>query len=112
MLIKNAKVFVGKSFVDADILFDEKILAIGSLEGEADLDAEGAYVIPGLVDVHTHGCVGGDTMDAEFAEMCDYLAKNGVTSWLPTTMTVSMEDISKTMNSATDCKNLLFPFLA
>ena len=41
MLIKNAKVFVGKSFVDADILFDEKIIAVGTLEGKADIDAEG-----------------------------------------------------------------------
>ena len=58
MLIKNAKVFVGKAFVDADIQFDGRITAIGKIEGPADLDAAGGYVIPGLVDIHTHGAMG------------------------------------------------------
>ena len=49
MRIKNGKVFVGKTFVEADIAFDSVITAIGKLEGEADFDAEGCYVIPGLV---------------------------------------------------------------
>ena len=51
MLIKNARVLVGKTFVDADILFDEKILAVGKIDGEADLDAQGGYVVPGFVDI-------------------------------------------------------------
>ena len=41
MRIKNGKVFVGKTFVDADIAFDSVITAIGKLEGDADFDAEG-----------------------------------------------------------------------
>lgn len=58
-------------------------------------DCTGLSVIPGLVDMHAHGCVGKDTMDGEFAEMCAFLAKNGTTSWLPTTMTQSYEAIKK-----------------
>lgn len=54
MRIKNAKVFVGKTFIDADIDFDQKINAVGKLEGEADFDAAGLYVIPGLVDPELH----------------------------------------------------------
>ena len=50
--------------MDADIAFDRAITAIGRLEGPADLDAQGGYVIPGLVDVHFHGCVGEDFSDA------------------------------------------------
>ena len=100
MIFKNAN--INGQLCDFEVV-DGKFVKFGKLDGEGT-DLGGKTVIPGLVDVHTHGCVGGDTMDAEFAEMCDYLAKNGVTSWLPTTMTVSMEDISKTMNSATDCK--------
>ena len=61
------------------------------LEGE---DFGGAVAIPGLVDIHTHGCVGHDTMDGQFDEMCDFLAKNGTTSWCPTTMTQSIENIT------------------
>ena len=41
MRIKNARVFVGKTFIDADIDFDQKINAVGKLEGEADFDAAG-----------------------------------------------------------------------
>ena len=61
MLIQNAKVFTGRSFEDADIQFDRTITAIGRLEGPGDLDAAGCYVIPGLVDIHTHGAVGEDS---------------------------------------------------
>ena len=107
MLIKNAKVFVGKSFVDADILFDEKIIAIGALEGEADLDAEGAYVIPGLVDIHTHGAMGEDFSDGKaegMQPMADYYAAHGVTSFLATTMTLKEEVLTPAMHTIRDFK--------
>lgn len=71
-----------------------------ALEGE---DFGGAVAIPGLVDVHTHGCDGHDTMDARFEEMCAFLAKNGTTSWCPTTMTMDFDSISRAMNANTDC---------
>ena len=41
MLIKNAKILIGKAFLEADIQFDETITAIGKIEGPADLDAQG-----------------------------------------------------------------------
>lgn len=65
-------------------------------------DCTGLSVIPGLVDMHSHGCVGKDTMDGEFEEMCAFLAKNGTTSWLPTTMTQSYEAIKKVTEGKTD----------
>ena len=107
MLIKNAKVFVGKSFVEGDILFDEKIIAIGKLEGEADLDAEGAYVIPGLVDIHTHGAMGEDFSDGKaegMQPMADYYAAHGVTSFLATTMTLKEEILTPAMHTIRDFK--------
>jgi len=107
MLIKNAKVFVGKSFVEGDILFDEKIIAIGKLEGEADLDAEGAYVIPGLVDIHTHGAMGEDFSDGKaggMQPMADYYAAHGVTSFLATTMTLKEEVLTPAMHTIRDFK--------
>lgn len=107
MLIKNAKVFVGKSFVEGDILFDEKIIAIGKLEGEADLDAEGAYVIPGLVDIHTHGAMGEDFSDGRaegMQPMADYYAAHGVTSFLATTMTLKEEVLTPAMHTIRDFK--------
>ena len=65
-------------------------------------DAKGKRVIPGLIDVHSHGCIGLDTMDAEFEEMCRFLALNGTTSWLPTTMTMDYESLQKVCSAKTD----------
>ncbi|WP_026507720.1 N-acetylglucosamine-6-phosphate deacetylase [Butyrivibrio sp. MC2013] len=58
------------------------------------LDAEGNYVIPGLVDVHVHGCHNRDFCDADMESISDFLAYEaslGVTALCPTTMTVPEE---------------------
>ncbi len=75
-----------------------KLAEIGKLGGQGT-DLGGAKVFPGLIDIHTHGCIGYDTMDGDkLTEMSEYLAKNGVTSWLPTTMTMDMETIKRVVN--------------
>jgi len=105
MRIKNAKVFVGKTFIDADIEFDQKITAVGRLEGEADLDYAGCYVIPGLVDIHTHGAMGEDFSDGKGDKlqlMADYYAAHGVTSFLATTMTLKEEVLTPAMHAIRD----------
>ena len=105
MLIKNGKILIGKSFVDADIQFDRTITAIGRLEGPADM--EGGYVIPGLVDVHTHGAVGEDFSDGKPAglqPLADYYAAHGVTSYLATTMTLKEEVLTPAMHAIRDFK--------
>lgn len=52
------------------------------------MDLEGREVIPGLIDIHTHGCMGLDTMDGHEAiqQMSGFYAKNAVTCFYPTTM--------------------------
>ena len=105
MRIKNGKILIGKSFVDADIQFDRTITAIGRLEGPADM--EGGYVIPGLVDVHTHGAVGEDFSDGKTAglqPLADYYAAHGVTSYLATTMTLREEVLTPAMHAIRDFK--------
>ena len=66
------------------------------------VDCKGLQAIPGLVDMHTHGCAGFDTMDAHFEEMSWFLAKNGTTSWLPTTMTMDIDSIRKVTEAPRD----------
>ena len=44
---------------------------------EDGLDLCGKKVYAGLIDVHTHGCMGADTMDGEFENMPSYYAKEG-----------------------------------
>lgn len=66
-------------------------------------DLAGAYVIPGLIDVHTHGNSGADFSDGDLAgmgKMAAYLAKNGVTSFAPASMTLPYETLEKAFASA------------
>ena len=58
---------------------------------ENSLDAKGQKVIPGLLDIHTHGCDGIDTCDGNiegYHKMAKYYANNGITSYLATTMSI------------------------
>ena len=60
------------------------------------------YILPGLFDSHIHGAMGKDTMDAT-PEALDaigrYLISHGITSWMPTTVTASMEAIEKALDN-------------
>lgn len=56
-------------------------------------------VYPGLIDIHTHGIGGMDTMDADFELMAKLQAKNGTTTFYPTTMTASHEAIMRVLTA-------------
>jgi len=82
------------------LLFDEKVIGVvpenAIPTGTERIDAQGKLVIPGLVDMHIHGYMGEDASDGSFEgirTMAEGVAKNGVTSFLPTTMTVSYEEL-------------------
>lgn len=82
---------------------DGRICAIGAPEAERAIDAQGNYVIPGLIDIHTHGAVGHDFSDggtADITAMARYLASQGVTSFLGTTMSLSLEELCRAAASA------------
>ncbi len=109
MIFKNAKI-VDDSFhlADADIAVGgDKISEIApGLSGEDECDLTGCVIVPGFVDIHIHACVGADTCDAEpegIAKMCAHLITKGVTSFCPTTMTVSHDDISKALSVVKGC---------
>lgn len=76
-----------------------KITEVAKTDRDGE-DMGGMRVYPGLVDIHTHGMIGYDTMDGDkLSEMSEYLLKNGITSWLPTTMTVAFDDIARVVNA-------------
>ena len=90
-----------QTLVDHNLAMDgEKILEItpGSsvLTSESEtIDVSGLYVVPGFIDVHVHGAMGFDTMDATgeaLRAMSEYFSRHGVTAYLPTTVTDSTED--------------------
>ncbi len=71
---------------------DGKIAAIGKTDDEG-INLGGNKIYPGLIDIHGHGYVGRDTMEGGLEAMADYQLSRGTTTWYPTTMTMSEEDI-------------------
>lgn len=83
----------------------EAFLPGSQIEGLDDerIDAEGGYVIPGLLDIHTHGALGSDFMDAtfeDFSRILRFQASHGVTTVLATTLTVPVPEIIACMEAA------------
>lgn len=100
MILKNAEVFNGDfEKIRADVKIEgEKISKIGDFSSEDGLDLTGLVVMPGLIDMHIHGCGGADTGDATpeaLETMSQTLVKNGVTSFCPASMTLSFEELTK-----------------
>lgn len=86
MRVTGGQVFdLEKDFVARDLCTDGGLLTSSSVDGET-LDANGCYVIPGLIDVHFHGCVGEDFSDATpdgLRRMADFELSQGVTYICP-----------------------------
>lgn len=99
MIIYNAR--LKNKLVSVEIC-GKTIKSISENTENGDFDAKGLRIIPGLVDVHTHGCVGMDTMDADFEKMCLFYAEHGTTSFLPTTMTMGYDSLIKVTQAKTD----------
>ena len=85
---------------------DERIMSIVpaaefTAEGvDKIIDAAGAYVAPGFVNVHIHGCDGADTMDEDadaLGKIAAFQARTGVTSFLPTTMTCAYDAVERAL---------------
>lgn len=71
-------------------------------EQDDALDLQGAYVIPGLIDIHNHGNSNVDFSDGSYEgdlKMARYLASVGVTSFAPATMTLPYETIAKALEA-------------
>ncbi len=85
----------------------EGVVPLGSVPKEAEvIDAKGKYVAPGLIDMHIHGYLGKDVCDGEeesIRTISKGLLANGVTGYLPTTMTVDMKVIRKALET---CRSL------
>ena len=91
-VLKNGNVYLDGKFVKCDVLFDEKIVEIGqNLAGENEIDLDGKFVTPGFVDIHIHGRGGFNSTD-DCESLSKEIAKCGVTSFLPTTLTMSYDD--------------------
>ena len=104
MRFTNAQVFMPAGFVYGGFeVEDGRFAAVFAGERDGGTDLKGAAVIPGLVDIHTHGAAGADFSDASLeglTRMASHLARRGVTSFLPTSMTLPFERLAAAFETA------------
>lgn len=83
-----------------------KIIGIGKFD-EDGLDINGLKIYPGLIDTHSHGCLGFEATDpgGDIAVMAQYQLQHGITTWYPTTVTASVSEISKAISVNTAVKD-------
>ena len=103
--IKNGILLMPEGMVSGKALFfDEHIIGVQEEDQFPDMetiDARGKYVSPGLIDLHIHGYLGEDVSDGSkegVRRIANGLLANGVTGFLPTTMTLRWEEIEQAVD--------------
>jgi len=105
--IINGKIITEQGIIEHHaLIFDDKIVGIipekhlSQYHLSEKINAMGRFVAPGFIDIHVHGCSGFDTMDEDpeaLHVISENLLKAGVTSFLPTTMTMEFSKIDQAM---------------
>lgn len=117
MRIKNGLVFrLEDGFCEQELVIRDGNVVCGDCGGEESgeevLDASGCYVIPGLLDVHFHGCVGEDFSDASYEglkRMAEYEMSQGVTYICPAGMTLPEEQLANICENAAKFRKTAVP---
>jgi N-acetylglucosamine-6-phosphate deacetylase len=113
MIFTNARlIFPEAIHEDLEIVADEgKITAIREQTHPRPrdvVDLHGSYLAPGFVDLHVHGALGRDTMEAStdtFRAICDFHATGGTTSLLLTTATAPIDKLVEVLDAVRDCRS-------
>lgn len=106
MIIKNGEIFCEDGVFRRQDLYIEKHRIVGSEDEVSDrtvLDAAGQKVLPGLVDIHSHGASGCDFSDADVEGLrciLRYEKAHGITSYCPTTMTLPIDTLKAILETA------------
>lgn len=105
MIIKNVMAFQeNATFLKTDIFTSSDYFSNTSVDNSI-IDGTGLYAIPGLIDIHFHGCDGSDFCDGSIEaikNIASYELKNGVTTIVPATMTLSENDLTKICSTAAE----------
>jgi len=104
--IVNGEVYIEHRFLKKTIKIEDGKLIIlppdAPIEDGAEVyNAAGKKVVPGFIDVHTHGAVGVDVNAAtaeDYEKICRFAAGNGTTSWLCSVLTDTKEQNGALMN--------------
>lgn len=98
-IILKDKILENCALVYSDVI--EGILSAENVPSDAEIiDAGGGFISPGFIDLHIHGYLGKDVCDGEeesIRTISKGIIANGVTGYLPTTMTVDMKVIKKSL---------------
>lgn len=106
MIIRAGTVFgEDKKFTVRDVYIENGMIVsdASQITDKNVLDASGYYVLPGLIDVHSHGACGYDFSDANEAglrEILRYQREHGITSYCPTSMTLPKEQLERIFDTA------------
>jgi N-acetylglucosamine-6-phosphate deacetylase len=101
-----------KTLTDHTLIIEQGKIAelaegrVTPLPGDQMIDASGHWVAPGFIDVHVHGSIGHDAMDATpdaIGDMGRFFAQHGVTSYLPTTTSASEDAIQAAIDNVVGC---------
>jgi N-acetylglucosamine-6-phosphate deacetylase len=113
MILANAKLCDHNfCLIDADLqIKGEFITQVTAKLKSSDerIDLTGCIILPGLIDLHIHGCAGADTCDAttdSLRIMSEYLASYGVTSYCPTTMTIPLPALRDVLANVHEYMNM------
>lgn len=97
--IRNGEVYIDHRFVKKTIKMDQGKITILPADAEVEADATvynatGKKVVPGFIDIHTHGSVNVDVNAAtaeDYEKICRFVASKGTTSWLCSVLTDTKE---------------------
>src|SRR5436853_7822270 len=109
-LLRNARIVLSDRIKEnASLLIqDDRIAQIvdstsdESIKTDSVIDLHGLTLFPGFIDVHIHGAAGVDTMDArpdDLRRVAEFLARHGVTSWLPTLVPAPDEECEQAVHA-------------
>ena len=102
--IRNVKIFTEQhTFREGSIAIKDGLFAEPAENPGKILDGQGCYAIPGLIDIHFHGCMGYDFCDGTqeaLREIARYEASVGVTGMAPATMTLPAEQLEEILSNA------------
>lgn len=107
LLIKNVKAYIEGRFEQAEVFVSGgKICSFSAPETLYEVfDGGGAYLVPGFIDIHTHGGFGTDVNSADvaaFERLANFFVSKGTTSFLASVLTDTRENTLKALNTISD----------
>jgi N-acetylglucosamine-6-phosphate deacetylase len=112
MIFTNSRLILPDGIRDGlEVVVEKRKISVireqARTQREEIIDLRGNYLAPGFIDLHVHGALGRDTMEASaeaFQAVCDYHASGGTTSLLLTTATAPLDSIADVLGAVRECR--------